>query len=783
MTTSFLRLLLAGILLVSACVVPNKTAPHVEASAQNSHPRPEFGGGPGGFKVPVPPGFDWEVTQSWASHCEICNAKGYDWDYCSESMSHTWDCCKHGWDFNLPGYADFGKPVLASAAGKVLEMNDNTGWGLTIRIDHGNDICSRYAHMDDGSTDHLSVGQSVCQGLQLGEIGDSGSADGAHLHFQFEHCSNGKSLARGFTDGNDIPVCTRGQDVYDAQGNYSFLKLTNKVISSCGAGASNFSGADLPKGGWLSASCGTLPGCPLIPNCGRSSGHKFEDYYHLGDRTAKAAAYLYSECALDGKSDGKLHPLDFITRAETLKVSMHLFGLSSECGIDTGSGDTGREDWFFDVVACAIHHGIISDVALSFNPNQEITFIEASRILVKSAVKAGVIEIQRSSEEHFPHIGSAHSAYPYVETLYSYGGLVPQSLDHRSDSKLERREFVIMAASLSPCFCGNVSCDASCSCDQASFSCLDSSDTSPGLGGGGGEGDFEDFSNSEEDSPAEEESFSDEKEFDLEISCAADPDRSLCIGPETVLYIKCSLRNDGSEDVKVNDLIMHLHEPSGDCDVIDSHLRSGEGVKSVSPGETKRMSGHFEIRCSSAPDDDLGVSFDLVEKIRGVKTSYAGILDTSIPVPMPLFESCIGQAHEAQPEQLPREPEAQPAPPPEVNPQPEPVACEGSYSLWMWSPEGDFEIATSGPTPYFQSVFTPGMRMYASFDCIDLPAAVLIHGGPDGLQAWNEEGRAFSVWVPESRLQINPPRNPDVTVPSFATDVADLDLLIRIPPN
>jgi len=75
------------------------------------------------------------------------------------------------------------------------------------------------------------------------------------------------------------------------------------------------------------------------------------------------------------------------------------------------------------------------------------------------------------------------------------------------------------------------------------------------------------------------------------------------------------------------------------------------------------------------------------------------------------------------------------------------------------------------------------MQMYASFDCIDLPAAVVIHGGPEGLRAWNKEGRAFSVWVPENRLQINPPRDPDVSVPSFASDLANLDIVIRIPPD
>ena len=64
-------------------------------------------GGAMNFKIPLPDGYNWEVTQSWADHCEICNDKGYDeihngffGDYCD--LSHSDICeekCKYSWDF------------------------------------------------------------------------------------------------------------------------------------------------------------------------------------------------------------------------------------------------------------------------------------------------------------------------------------------------------------------------------------------------------------------------------------------------------------------------------------------------------------------------------------------------------------------------------------------------------------------------------------------------------------------------------------------------------------
>jgi hypothetical protein len=81
-------------------------------------------------------------------------------------------------------------PVLAFMAGTV----DAAGWGdadsgYRVRIDHGNGLVSRYAHLEQGSIPAgITPGQRVQQGQQLGIVGNTGNAGGtpAHLHFNVQ---------------------------------------------------------------------------------------------------------------------------------------------------------------------------------------------------------------------------------------------------------------------------------------------------------------------------------------------------------------------------------------------------------------------------------------------------------------------------------------------------------------------------------------------------------------------------------------------------------------------
>ncbi len=640
--------------IVSCTIKSNDEELPYSYSSNTGNHFPDSGGKTAKFKIPLLPGFNWEITQSWASHCELCNQKGYDTafngffgNYCTEMshMAQCFDACKYGWDFNLPGNSDEGKSVLASGNGYVEEIGNNS-WGNYVIINHGDDLCTRYAHLLDNSIT-VEKDQYVCQGLKIGEIGGTPSYK-PHLHFQFEECSTHDPVPGRFDDGNGIPVCTIGDDIFNADGEYTALKLTNKQVIKCSEGETSFSGGELDDGGWVNASCGALPSCPLIPNCGREAWHKFEDYSSMTTSEAEAAAYLYGECALDGKSDGELHSDDKVTRAEALKVPLFLFGLMNDCGSSETFFDVDVGDWYFSVVACGVKHGIVDTISDYFDPNDEVTFSEAAKFVVKSAQQAGVVEFETPSEGHFPHIEKSHWAYKYVETLYSYGGVTEDSLNSSPDDEIERGDFIIMVSSLSPCFCKNVLCDDGCLCDQATFACIDPDDQTPGTGGNEFDSDSDDESdddsNDESNDDSDESGEFDEKEFYLNIECSVDLDNTRCEDPYTVLSVKCSMSNDGEEVVKINDLVMAMTDANAEevCQVTDPYLQNGGvGTKNVDPGETKSLNGHYEISCTSLPSDpEIDVQFDLAERIEGVVTWYYGLLSTSVSATGEMFGPC-----------------------------------------------------------------------------------------------------------------------------------------------
>ncbi len=77
--------------------------------------------------------------------------------------------------------AEDGTPILAAAAGVVIASEFHPQYGNMIDIDHGNSLVSRYAH---ASRRLVHVGDIVAKGAKIGEIGSTGRATGAHLHFE-----------------------------------------------------------------------------------------------------------------------------------------------------------------------------------------------------------------------------------------------------------------------------------------------------------------------------------------------------------------------------------------------------------------------------------------------------------------------------------------------------------------------------------------------------------------------------------------------------------------------
>lgn len=79
-----------------------------------------------------------------------------------------------------------GYPIEAVADGVVTEaLSDSDGLGVHVIIRHvidGQVFSSLYAHMLVGSL-NLRVGDTVTRGQVVGNVGDTGSSTGPHLHF------------------------------------------------------------------------------------------------------------------------------------------------------------------------------------------------------------------------------------------------------------------------------------------------------------------------------------------------------------------------------------------------------------------------------------------------------------------------------------------------------------------------------------------------------------------------------------------------------------------------
>ncbi len=84
----------------------------------------------------------------------------------------------NGTDYGAPT----GTPVWAAGDGRVIRSAYNNANGNYIFIQHGNNIVTRYLHLNRR---HVRVGARVRQGETIGTVGMTGMATGPHLHYEF----------------------------------------------------------------------------------------------------------------------------------------------------------------------------------------------------------------------------------------------------------------------------------------------------------------------------------------------------------------------------------------------------------------------------------------------------------------------------------------------------------------------------------------------------------------------------------------------------------------------
>ena len=86
--------------------------------------------------------------------------------------------------------APSGSPILAAAAGVVVQADRMGPYGLAVDIDHGRGFTTRYAH---ASKLEVAVGDAVQAGQPIARVGSTGRSTAPHLHYEVR--LNGQPIA------------------------------------------------------------------------------------------------------------------------------------------------------------------------------------------------------------------------------------------------------------------------------------------------------------------------------------------------------------------------------------------------------------------------------------------------------------------------------------------------------------------------------------------------------------------------------------------------------------
>jgi murein DD-endopeptidase MepM/ murein hydrolase activator NlpD len=103
----------------------------------------------------------------------MASGYGYRTDPFTKTLKKHW-----GMDFTAPR----GTPVYATGDGVVVQADNRaSGYGKHIRIDHGYNYVSLYAHLYKYN---VRKGQKVKRGDLIGFVGSSGRSEAPHLHYE-----------------------------------------------------------------------------------------------------------------------------------------------------------------------------------------------------------------------------------------------------------------------------------------------------------------------------------------------------------------------------------------------------------------------------------------------------------------------------------------------------------------------------------------------------------------------------------------------------------------------
>lgn len=78
-------------------------------------------------------------------------------------------------------FAEEGDTVMATGAGKIVEVRAHRGFGQTVKIQHTDHIRTFYAHIEKAL---VKPGQTVSRGDPIATVGRSGRTAGSGLHYE-----------------------------------------------------------------------------------------------------------------------------------------------------------------------------------------------------------------------------------------------------------------------------------------------------------------------------------------------------------------------------------------------------------------------------------------------------------------------------------------------------------------------------------------------------------------------------------------------------------------------
>ena len=117
-----------------------------------------------GWSVPA----SGRITGGYGPRSTICGSGGQ----CSGSFHYATDLG-----------TGCGAPLYAARDGVVTWAGALGTYGNFVKISHGDNVSTGYAHIQDGGY-NVRVGQSVSAGQLIASSGDTGAAQGCHLHFE-----------------------------------------------------------------------------------------------------------------------------------------------------------------------------------------------------------------------------------------------------------------------------------------------------------------------------------------------------------------------------------------------------------------------------------------------------------------------------------------------------------------------------------------------------------------------------------------------------------------------